>query len=89
MIIQTKKHIFYPHIKVSILIIFLFLVVFGLGYLFGVGNGWYQCVDFGLKFVNFDNVVEKELIRGAIIQYKESLGGWILDPQSPWFVNES
>lgn len=81
---QNKK----VFINVKLILMFLLALICGLviGYVFGVANGWKQCVDFGINFIKFDNIVDKELIRSAILQYKSSLGGWAFDPTSPFYV---
>lgn len=88
MIIKTKKNVFAPRVKLIVAILLISLIPFGLGYLFGVAKGWVQCVDFGLNFVNLDNVVDKELIKTAILRYKESLGGWAFDSNSPFYIGQ-
>jgi len=86
MIIKTKNKIFRPHIKLILILISVATLAYGLGFLHGYSRGWVSCVDFGLKFVQFDNVLDKDLIRSAVLNYKESLGGWAFDPQSPWYL---
>lgn len=70
-------------VVVSILLIIFSL---GLGFLFGEGMGWYQCVKLGLNVVKIDNVIDKDLIQAGILRYKESLGGWAFDPNSPFYI---
>lgn len=66
--------------------IILCVVLFGLGFLFGEGMGWYQCVKLGLNVVKIDNVIDKQLIMNGVLRYKESLGGWAFDPRSPFYI---
>lgn len=62
------------------------LVSLGVGFLVGESMGWKQCVEFGLHFVNVDNIIDKELIIKAMTQYKNSVSGWAFDPESPYYV---
>ena len=86
MIIKTKNYKFMPHVKTILILLLISLIPFALGFLFGEAKGWAQCVDFGLKFVNTDNIIDKTLIRSAILQYKGSLGGWAFDSNSPFYI---
>lgn len=88
MIIKTKTRQFTPHIKLILILIVVSILCYGLGFSHGYAKGWASCVDFGLNFIDFDNVLDKELIRTAILQYKESLGGWAFDPNSPFYVGK-
>ena len=88
MIIKTKKHTFMPHFKVALAILILVIAGFGGGYLFGLASGWSQCINLGINFINFDNIVDKELVKSALLQYKSSLGGWAFDSKSPWYVGK-
>ncbi len=67
-------------------ILVIALIIFGLGFLFGEGAGWLQCVKLGLNVVKIDNVIDKDLIQAGILKYKESLGGWAFDPKSPFYI---
>ena len=89
MIIKTKKHIWRPHIKTTLLILLISIIPFSLGYIYGEVKGWSQCVNFGINFINFESLVDKELIRDAILTYKSSLGGWAFDEASPFYLNGS
>jgi len=88
MIIETKNKTLMPHMKLIIGFVLVAVLSFGLGFITGYAQGWVKCVDFGLNFVQFDNVVDKDLIRSAVIHYKATLGGWAFDKASPWYVGK-
>lgn len=75
------------------MIIFLLVItgviLFACGFVTGEIAGWVQCVNLGMKFVNTDGLLNKELIKSAIVHYRESLGGWMFDKKSPFFINNT
>ncbi len=75
--------------KIYSILAIVLVIGFISGFVVGEASGWVQCVDLGLRFVNTDNLIDKGLLRSAILQYKSSLGGWAFDPNSPFYVGEN
>lgn len=87
MIIKTKSKKIYIHAKLIILYIFISIIPLGIGYFIGVAVTLNWVIDLGLHFVDLSPIIDEELFRQAVIQYKSSLGGWAFDPESPLFIN--